>query len=129
MTVEFQSKRENLTWRCTTVYGPNPRSLKQAFWDELRVSAGPPGLPWIICGDFNATFDVGDKNSGPPNLIDIRMANLFLQELKLLEPPAVGRRFSWTNGQADPIWVKLDRFIVNEVCACIFPKLIQNSLP
>ncbi|XP_039125244.1 uncharacterized protein LOC120261424 [Dioscorea cayenensis subsp. rotundata] len=57
------------------------------------------------------------------------MANSFLQDLKLVEPPAVGRRFSWTNGQADPIWVKLDRFIVNDDCARLFPKLIQNSLP
>lgn len=41
----------------------------------------------------------------------------------------VGRRFSWTNGQAEPIWVKLDRFIVNSDCASMFPKMIHNSLP
>lgn len=105
------------------------RSMKNVFWDELRASAGPNRMPWIICGDFNATFNLGDKNGGPSNLADIRLANSFLQELKLLEPPAVGRRFSWTNGQSDPIWVKLDRFIVNSECIGFFPKLIRKSLP
>lgn len=78
LTVEFFSKNVNLTWRCTTVYGPNARSLKHAFWEELRACVGPPSIPWIICGDFNAIFSVDDKNSGLPNLDDIRKANLFL---------------------------------------------------
>ncbi|XP_039127523.1 uncharacterized protein LOC120263623 [Dioscorea cayenensis subsp. rotundata] len=129
LTVEFYSKLVNVTWRCTTVYGPNARALKREFWEELRANVGPQDKPWIICGDFNATFKVEDKNGGIPNLEDIRMANLFLHDLKLQEPPAVGRRFSWTNGQSEAIWVKLDRFIVNEDCASRFPKMIQNSLP
>lgn len=74
-------------------------------------------------------FRMEDKNIGPPNLDDIRKANAFLHNLKLQEPPVVGRRFSWTNGQAEPIWVKLDRFIVNSDCASMFPKMIHNSLP
>ncbi|KAH7690481.1 RNA-directed DNA polymerase protein [Dioscorea alata] len=45
LTMEFCSKRNNLTWRCTSVYGPNARNLKPAFWDELRRSAGPSNVP------------------------------------------------------------------------------------
>lgn len=129
LSVEFFAKNVNLTWRCTTVYGPNAKSLKNAFWEELRASVGPPGMPWIIYGDFNATFNLEDKNGGPHNLEDIRQANLFLHDLQLQEPPPVGRRFSWTNGQAEPIWVKLDRFIVSGECATFFPKMTQKSLP
>lgn len=127
--VEFCSKHENLTWRCTSVYGPNARSLKCAFWEELRENVGAPGVLLIICGDFNAIFDVGNKNWGLPNLEDIRMANAFLHELKLLEPSSMGRRFTWTNGQAEPTWMKLDRFIVSEDCMSRFPKMVQNCLP
>lgn len=83
LSIEFYTRNVNLTWRCTTVYGPNARSLKFAFWEELRANVGPPGIPWIICGDFNANFNVEDKNSGPPNLEDIRKTNLFLQDLHL----------------------------------------------
>lgn len=60
---------------------------------------------------------------------DIRLANTFMQDLELQEPPSFGRCFSWTNGQAAPVWVKLDRFLVNNVWANIFPKMIHKSLP
>lgn len=73
----------NLTWRCTTVYRPNNRALKLAFWEELQACVFTHGLPWLICGDFKAIFDVRDKNSGMPNLEDIRRANSFLNNLKL----------------------------------------------
>lgn len=128
LKVDFYSKRDNLLWRYTTIYGPNARTLKQDFWDELRSCLDSQEIPWIICGDFNAIFDLGDKSGGPPNLEDIRDANAFLHDLHLLEPPMKGRRFSWTNGQAEPTWVKLDRFIVNGTCANLFTKMIQNSL-
>ncbi|XP_039143982.1 uncharacterized protein LOC120281134 [Dioscorea cayenensis subsp. rotundata] len=45
------------------------------------------------------------------------------------EPPSVGRRFTWTNGQADPIWVKLDRFLINAEWANCFPRVMQVMLP
>lgn len=55
--------------------------------------------------------------------------NDFLQEMNLLEPPTIGRRFTWINGQADPIWVKLDRFLINFKWTVRFPKIIQKCLP
>lgn len=97
LTVEFFSVQENLTWRYTTVYGPNEHSLKQVFWEELKTCRGPPNLPWVICGDFNAIFSLEDKSSGPQNLVDIRSANDFLHEMNLIELPTVGKRFIWTN--------------------------------
>ncbi|KAH7665964.1 DNase I-like protein [Dioscorea alata] len=35
-TVEFRSKRDNMMWRCTSVFGPNARNLKHSFWEELK---------------------------------------------------------------------------------------------
>lgn len=42
----------------------------------------------------------------------------------------VERKFTWTNDQTDPIWVKLDGFLVNSAWVGVecFPKLIQKSL-
>lgn len=40
LSVEFFSKRENFLWQCTSVYGPNARALKHAFWEELRNCTG-----------------------------------------------------------------------------------------
>lgn len=129
LTVEFHDKRDHSQWRCTSVYGPNARHLKPAFWEEIRRSGGGGGLPWVICGDFNAIFSVNDKNSGIPCLDDIHHACGLLNDLSLYEPPAVGRRFSWTNGHSDPSWVKLDRFLINSDWGLRFPRVIQTSLP
>ncbi|XP_039113806.1 uncharacterized protein LOC120249381 [Dioscorea cayenensis subsp. rotundata] len=129
LTVKFLDKRDNFAWRCITVYDPNVRALKSAFWEELRSCSGDPRVPWVIGGNFNAIFSIEDKSSGAPNLRDIRVANKFLLDLHLCEPPAIGRRFSWTNGQENPIWVKLDRFLVNTPWNDHFPRILQNSLP
>lgn len=129
MSVDFLSIKDNFAWCCTSVYGPNARSLKSDFWEELRGCGVSPTVPWVLCGDFNAIFSLEDKTKGEPNLADICSANSLLQDLCLFEPPAVGRRFTWTNGQADPIWVKLDRFVVNSAFSSRFPRLIQNCLP
>lgn len=113
ISFDFCSILSGLCWRCTAVYGPNVRARKGEFWDELRGCAPTLGTPWVLCGDFNAIFALEDKASGIPNFEDLRQANAFLQDLGLREPPSVGRRFTWTNGQEEPIWVRLDRFIVN----------------
>lgn len=86
-------------------------------------------IPWVVCGDFNAIFSLEDKILGSHNLVDIHCANIFLNDFSLLEPPSTGRRFTWSNGQANLIWVKLDHFVVNQAWMAQFPKLSQNSLP
>lgn len=95
LTVEFVSKKDNLRWWCTVVYRPNERSCKHAF-------LGGTKRQWRC---FHYT--VGDFN-----LEDIRNANSLMFDLGLQESPMVGRRFSWTNGQTNPIWVKLDHFLI-----------------
>ncbi|KAH7690552.1 RNA-directed DNA polymerase protein [Dioscorea alata] len=129
LTIDFYSKVDNRHWRCTSVYGPNARSLKRLFWEEIRASKGGTNIQWVICGDFNAIFSTDDKHSDVHNFEDIRCANDLMQDLCLLEPPAIGRKFTWTNGQADPIWVKLDRFLVNHLWANAYPRMTQKSLP
>ncbi|KAH7690207.1 DNase I-like protein [Dioscorea alata] len=74
-------------------------------------------------------FTLDDKVYGFSNLGDLHLANIFLQDLGLREPPLVGRRFTWTNAQVDPVWVKLDHFIVNIAWADHFPRMIQSFLP
>lgn len=68
LTIEFSYKVAPLTWICTSVYGPVARPRKLAFWEELRACVGPPSVPSIVCGDFNAIFVLSDKVTGLPNL-------------------------------------------------------------
>lgn len=41
LMIDFICKLDILKWRCTTVYGPTVRNLKQAFWEEIRACKGP----------------------------------------------------------------------------------------
>ena len=129
LTVEFLRLKDNFLWLCTSVYRLNSRSLKQSFWDEIRTCNGAISLPWVICGDFNAIFYIQDKMSGIPNLEDIHSAHVLIGDLNLIEPPTFGRMFTWTNGQVEPTWVRLDRFQVNSDLTSHFPKVIQICLP
>lgn len=90
LTVNFLSKKDNFSCRCNSVYRPTARRLKQDFWDELRSINVTSQTPWVNCGDFNDIFSLEDKLTGAPNLT----ANTFLQNLDLLEPPIIGRRFT-----------------------------------
>lgn len=99
------------------------------FWEEIRSNSPHPSLPWVICGDFNSIFDPADKSNGSYYREDIRLAQNLIMDLHLLEPPSSGKHFTWTNGQVDPIWVKLDRFLVNAKWIKMFPRVLQNCLP
>lgn len=129
LTLEFTNKMTRDIWVCTTVYGPNSKQLKRHFWEEIRHSSSHPSLPWVICGDFNSIFDPADKSNGSYHREDIRLAQNLIMDLQLLEPPSFGKHFTWTNGQADPIWVKLDHFLVNSKWIEWFPRVLQNCLP
>lgn len=61
ITVEFRSKKDNFTWRCTSVYESNARAQKHSFWKELNNYGGDLLVPWVICGNFNAIFSKEDK--------------------------------------------------------------------
>lgn len=103
LTVEFYSIQDLSCWHCTTVYGPNARDLKLDFWSEIRNCKPPLGIPWIICGDFNAIFSTLDKNNGNVCWEDIRNSQDLIRDLNLVETQLRGRRFTWTNNQMNAI--------------------------
>lgn len=64
LTVEFHDRRDNFTWRCTSVYGPNARDLKQSFWEELRNCRGDPLVLGLFAGISMPFFSLEDKPKG-----------------------------------------------------------------
>ncbi|XP_039141337.1 uncharacterized protein LOC120278673 [Dioscorea cayenensis subsp. rotundata] len=129
ITLEFTNTSLNIKWACTSVYGPNDRTLKFEFWNELRTVRNLHELSWLICGDFNTSFTFNDKNNGIPNPREIANAQQFLGDLNLIDPPLHGRKFTWTNGQPNPLWVRLDRFLYTHDWPLFFPRTIQSSFP
>lgn len=94
ITLNFTNKVDNLSWTCTTVYGPNSRTIRSDFWNELRHVHDSCSSTWVLCGDFNTVFSLNDKNRGFPNASDLASAQNFLNELNLADPPLLGRSFT-----------------------------------
>jgi hypothetical protein len=70
-------------------------------------------MPWLIVGDFNITRFAEDRNT---DNFDTRAAddlNALIDDLELQELPLLDRRFTWSNGRADPTLVRLDRALIN----------------
>jgi hypothetical protein len=95
------------------VYGPSDDAAKPEFLRELlRIRSVVVG-PWLAIGDFNLIYEARDKSNTNLNR---RLMSLFrdainaceFKELKLL-----GRRFTWSNEQAVPTLVRLDRAFCN----------------
>lgn len=74
-------------------------------------------------------FFLNDKNRGIPNPSDLPSAHNFLNELELADPPLHGRSFTWTNGQTDPAWTRLNHFLLSHDWFSVFPNSTQSALP
>jgi hypothetical protein len=100
---------EGNPWWLTTVYGPQEEQEKIIFLDELRqLRLGRVG-PWILCGDFNLICMAADKNNGRLNRRLMGKMRRFLQDLEMLELHLQGRLYTWSNEQARPTLVCIDR--------------------
>lgn len=129
LTLKFTNKVDNQSWACTTVYGPTSRTIRCEFWEELCLAHDLCFSTWVLCGNFNTVFSLNDKNRGFPNSSDLTIAQNFLNELDLVDPPLLGRRFTWTNGQLDPIWTRLERFLLSIDWLNMHPNSIQSASP
>lgn len=52
-----------------------------------------------------------------------------LHDIGLYKPSLSGRKFTWTNSQVDPIWVRLDHFLVSQDWLSLFRRVSQSTLP
>lgn len=59
-------------------------------------------LSWVICEDFNTVFTSHDENKGDINPRDISTSQNLLNDLNLIDHPIHDRRFTWSNGKANP---------------------------
>lgn len=96
-------------WWLTTVYGPTCDTAKLRFLAELAGLRTVAQGPWLIISDFNLIYEARDKSS--PNLNRRLMARFrdVLNASELRELKLAGRRFTWSNEQASPVLVWLDR--------------------
>ncbi|KAK7287147.1 hypothetical protein RIF29_00221 [Crotalaria pallida] len=100
----------------TYVYAANEKEKRRELWSDLcQLKQGIIG-PWLILGDFNCCLELNEKLGG--NDLDWKAMDEFRQcvnQCELQDMKFVGSFYTWDNKQyqADRIWCKLDRNLVN----------------
>jgi exonuclease III len=108
ISVQFRLQ-DGQTWWLTCVYGPQGSEEKIHFLQELRDIRSAAHGPWIIAGDFNLIYKVEDKNNNNYNRAMMGRFRRLIDDLGLRDIPLHGRKFTWSNQQAAPTLVRLDR--------------------
>jgi hypothetical protein len=84
---------------------------------------------WLIIGDFNLIRYSHEKNSNNFDRALSATFNAMIQSLAWFELPLLDRRFTWTNGQENPVLARLDRAFFNNDWDLVFPDSALTSLP
>ncbi|XP_020678602.2 uncharacterized protein LOC110096820 [Dendrobium catenatum] len=110
-------------FQLSIVYAANNACDRKDLWASICAVAPSGDVPWAVIGDFNCCRYASDKMGGLPlhhsQLVDI---NNMIFVNKLVDLNAVGSHFSWYNQQTvNPIFIKLDRALVNEDWIKNFP--------
>ncbi|KAF5477362.1 hypothetical protein F2P56_004011 [Juglans regia] len=87
--------------------------------------------PWLVLGDFNVIRRDSERVGGNPRpLISMLEFNNYIDHCGLLETSSSGQNMSWCNGhrRVSRSWAKLDRVLMNNVFASLFPSVHFNYL-
>jgi exonuclease III len=108
ISVKFTCNISNDTWYLTKIYGPSHSDRKEEFLQWFSNISMPNDTDWLIMGDFNFIRNAHDRNKPGGNITEMLQFNVAISNLGLVEIPFKGRKFTWSNMQADPLLEKLD---------------------
>jgi hypothetical protein len=113
LTTVFVSTSIAMSFTITNVYAPSDHSHTACFVSEMDELAPTVQGAWLIIGDFNLIRYSHEKNNSNFDLALSAMFNAMIQSLAWFEFPLLDRRFTWTNGQENPVLARLDRAFFN----------------
>ena len=130
ITATITMRDTSTQWQITVVYGPQNDDEKVMFLQELKsITAPQPHRRWLILGDFNLIYQAQDKNNTNLNRRLMGSFKATIDELGLKEISLNGRRFTWTNEQANPTMTRIDRLLCTPEWELLFPSCFLHSLP
>jgi exonuclease III len=130
ITATITMRDTSTQWQITVVYGPQNDDEKVMFLQELKsITAPQPHRRWLIMGDFNLIYQAQDKNNTNLNRRLMGSFKATIDELGLKEISLNGRRFTWTNEQANPTMTRIDRLLCTPEWELLFPSCFLHSLP
>jgi hypothetical protein len=97
------------------------------FLQESRYIRTAAHGPWLIAGDFNLIYKVEDKNNNNYNQAMMGRFRRLIDDLDLKDIPLHGRKFTWSNQQANPTLVRLDRALCTIDWDSLYPNVLVQS--
>nr|CCI55298.1 PH01B001G05.21 [Phyllostachys edulis] len=118
----------NSTFRLTIVYEPSQSNTKRAFLQEIASLKPPPGIRWLVLGDFNLIRQAADKNNSNINPTLMAHFQSTLNSCELKEIHLQNRKFTWSNERLRPTLVRLDRVFCNTGWDTLFENHVLQAL-
>ena len=88
LSVKLKKRASQLTFCITSMYGPNDRSMKPLFLQDLHViHAWCSVTPWALMGDFDMTRFTEERRGCIANLNDSDSFNDLIRDLALIDIP------------------------------------------
>ena len=129
ITCILHSIENGVDWAYTGVYGPQSRSDKLRFWEELCSIKDKWSGPWCVRGDFNEILYAHERSSGFSPSNSTEEFHSFINSCALVDLPLQGGDFTWSRGGEVPARSRLDRFLISVDWEDQFPDAIQRRLP
>jgi hypothetical protein len=119
--VKFPCALSGNRFHLTNIYGPCASYEKASFIYCLFNFDTSSFEDWILAGDFNLMRSPENRNRPGGNISDMLLFNDIIQHLDLAEISVVGRSFTWSNMQPDPLLEKLDWVFTSSPWALTYP--------
>ena len=129
ITCILQTVESGFDWAFTGVYGPQARTDKLRFWEELRLIKDKWSGPWCVGGDFNEILYPHERSSGVSPSNSIEEFHNFINSCALVDLPLQGGDFAWSRSGEVPASSRLDRFLISLEWEDHFNDAIQKRLP
>ena len=114
-----------------SIYSPCDIHNKRILWESIKQLKGAMvGGLWCLLGDFNSIRDHDERFGNSQRLStdsSMKEFNDWIDDLEVLEPPWMGRKFTWyrPNGESRS---RLDRFLVSPEWLGRWPGSFQTTL-
>ncbi|XP_028085101.1 uncharacterized protein LOC114286201 [Camellia sinensis] len=95
------------------IHAPNEVNERGKFWSVLHRLKSMFSDPWCLAGDFNEIRNIGERRGCSRRDKWMKEFNQFIEKLKLIDLPMMGRQFAWCNATEGERWSRIDRILLS----------------
>ncbi|GJV94862.1 putative RNA-directed DNA polymerase [Tanacetum coccineum] len=121
------------SFHCSFIYAYSHTTYRRSLWKSLKkYKRAITNEPWIVFGDFNASFHPFEKSTGG-SMITTSMSDFrdCVADVEIKDIAMTRLRFTWNKqpGKANGLLKKLDRVMSNGSFLSSFPNAYAQFLP